>query len=606
MPQKTIKTNSPFEKGNESLIWTSERVEELFNQIEAGIEPNETPFWDGKPEWRSSNIIFEYTSLELDEIKRCAADVIYFANNYCFVMTDDGIQNITLRDYQEDILREFQDNRFVAFLAPRQVGKTICTGIFLTWYLLFNTDRNLMILSNTGATTIEIIDKVKVILSNLPFFLKPGIVVNNQMRMTFDNGCRLFGRNTTKTAAIGFAVHFLFCDEFAHIHSNFIEPFWRSVYPTLSSSKISRCIITSTPNGQNKFYDLYTEGLEGINEFKAIRVDWWQVPGRDEEWKNREISNLGSEESFNQEFGNQFLASSKLLLDSKTLTQMKTKIAEYEWRELEELHDRDLKYEELKWHPKFDLDNIKDSDRFVFTIDTAGGNTENGKKPDFSVINILKLVPISLIQMEKISSFTDEGAFFGLLQVGLLRANNLDIDDLVPIIETLLYKVFSSDNVRIVLELDFKGNLIWDRMNKHKDFFEDIFIHTKHAENSAHLKPGLKLNQKNKLQFCLEMRRLIKNGKILPNEKNTIKELLAFGINKKGSYSSQIGHDDCALTLVNTSVFFGSTQYFEMIEDIYDTLDPKYKTVINEKMKTGSEENDSGSLDFDFLKGIMD
>jgi hypothetical protein len=108
-------------------------------------------------------------------------------------------------------------------------------------------------------------------------------------------------------------------DEFAHIHPNFIESFFRSTYPTVSSSKVSRIIITSTPNGMNKFYEIYQGALSGDNSFNPVRVDWWQVPGRDEEWKREEIANLGSEELFNQEYGNQFLSSTSLLLGSNEL-----------------------------------------------------------------------------------------------------------------------------------------------------------------------------------------------------------------------------------------------------------------------------------------------
>ena len=459
-----------------------------------------------------------------------------------------------------------------------------------------------MILSNTGATTIEIIDKIKVILSNLPFFLKPGVIVNNQMTLKFDNGCRLFGRNTTKTAAIGFAVHFLYCDEFAHIHANFIDPFWRSVYPTLASSKISRCVITSTPNGQNKFYDIYLAGLEKNNEFKAIRVDWWQVPGRDEAWKLKEIANLGSEDDFNQEYGCQFLSSSKLLLDSRTLQQTKSVTVEYQWQEIYDIDDLGIEYPDLKWHPKFSVDNIKDTDRFVFSIDTAGGG---GGKSDYSIVNIFKLIPTPLLLIDKITSFTDEADFFSLVQVGMYRSNSTDIEVLVPIIETLVYRTMGSDNVRIVLEMDFKGNLVYERMSRHKDFYEDIFVHTKHSENARILKPGLKLNSKNKLMFCMEMRRLVKSGRIIPNEKNTFNELTSFGINKKGSYSSQIGHDDIAMTIVNMSSFFSSTQYFEMVEDIYDTLEDKYKKAIAEKLKAGEVGGNDDGFDTDFLKSLM-
>jgi len=602
MADKNFKKPQASNDGKESLVWSTERVEELMLQLEVGIEPYQTPFWDGKPEWRAANIVYEYTPEELSEIEKCARDVIYFANKYVFAMTDDGIQNIALRDYQEDILREFQENRFCAFVSPRQVGKTIVTGIFLTWYLLFNADKNLMILSNTGATTIEIIDKIKVILTNLPFFLKPGVIVNNQMTMKFDNGCRLFGRNTTKTAAIGFAVHFLYCDEFAHIHANFIDPFWRSVYPTLSSSKISRCIITSTPNGQNKFYEIYIAGLEGLNEFKAIRVDWWQVPGRDEKWRLKEIANLGSEDDFNQEFGCQFLASSKLLLDSRTLSQTKSVTVEYQWLEIDDIGDLGIDYDGLKWHPKFAFENIKPTDRFIFSIDTAGGG---GGKSDFSIVNIFKMIPLPLVMLDRMTSFTDESDFFSLMQIGMYRSNTTDIEVLVPIIETLLYRTLGSDNVRIVLEMDFKGNLVFDRMSRHKEFYDDIFVHTKHSENARTIKPGLKLNPKNKLSFCMEMRRLVRSGRIIPNEKVTFNELTSFGINKKGSYSSQIGHDDIAMTIVNMSPFFSSTQYFEMVEDIYDTLDDKYKKAIAEKLKIGDVGGTEDGFDMGFLKSLM-
>jgi hypothetical protein len=234
-------------------------------------------------------------------------------------MTDEGIQQITLRPYQEDMLEGFQDNRFVVMLASRQIGKTVTSSIFIAWYLCFHFDRNVMIVANKMATTTEIVDKVKTIIKNLPFFIKPGCTSAGATGMRFDNGCRLYSQATTKTAAIGFTIHLLYADEFAHIHPNFLQQFYRSIYPTLSSSKISRIIISSTPNGMNLFYELYTGALEGKNSYHPIRVDWWQVPGRDEKWKAQEIANLGSEELFNQEYGNQFLASSRLLLPGTVL-----------------------------------------------------------------------------------------------------------------------------------------------------------------------------------------------------------------------------------------------------------------------------------------------
>jgi hypothetical protein len=59
------------------------------------------------------------------------------------------------------------------------------------------------------------------------------------------------------------------------------------------------------------------------------------------------------------------------------------------------------------------------------------------------------------------------------------------------------------------------------------------------------------------------------------------------------------------MTIVNMSTFFGSTQYFEMVDDIYDTLDIKYKKAISEKLKAGEVGDKEGGFDMDFLKSIM-
>jgi hypothetical protein len=478
---------------------------------------------------------------------------------------------------------------------------TISTSIFLVHYLCFNYDKNLMILANKGATTKELIDKIKVIIANLPFFLKPGMYVNNEMSMKFDNGCRLFGMNTTKTPAIGFTVHFLYCDEFAHIPENILEPFWKAVFPTISSSLISRVIITSTPNGTNKFYDIYKAALEGKSDFHAIRIDWWQIPGKDENWKAKEIENLGSVEDFNQEYGCQFLAGSKLMLDSKTLRYLKSISSVYEWRSIDELDDLDIDYTGLEWHKKFDLDSITSDNRFVLSIDLADGGGG-----DYSVINIFKLIPAPIDAIKKRALYTDESDFFSLLQVGRYRSNESDIDVIKAIIEALIYYVLGQDITKIVLEINFDGKRLYDKLESHSKFYQDIFIHTYHNQSDKDkdkLKPGIKLRS-NKKDLCLESKKTIKNLRIIPNESKTVGELSGFGRNKKGSFSCQTGHDDLAMTVVNLNVFFESPQFYEMVEEVYDNIDDRIKQEIENKLN--NIEDDSNDIDTDFLSELME
>ncbi len=480
-------------------------------------------------------------------------------------MVDLSIDNPDHRYYTNDILSH----------------NSITSSIILVWYLLFNHDKNAMILANVGSTAEELMDKIKAIVKGLPWFLKPGMIVNNVMSMKFDNGCRAIAKTTTKTTAIGFTIHFLYMDEFAHIHPNFIESFFRSTYPTVSSSKVSRIIITSTPNGMNKFYEIYQGALSGDNSFNPVRVDWWQVPGRDEEWKREEIANLGSEELFNQEYGNQFLSSTSLLLGSNELKKIKSNESEYVWREIDVLGDLGIVYENFRWHPKFSLDDAFLEDKnFVFSVDLAGGG-----RGDFTVINIFRVVPLPKKLIESNTDYKDEADFFGLLQVGVFRDNGIQIEDIKKMLEALILNVFDKDRLTIILEMNFRGELLLDKLISNDEISLDMFLHTKHTESARSAKPGIKYNEKNKMKYCEMLRSLFRQNRVMVNEKAwTIPELFSFGLNNSGTYSSQSGHDDVAMTLVNLSALFETSAFYDLIGDLYDRMDEGYRDLIESKL----------------------
>ena len=595
-PGTQVKQQEDFNK-----VWNAERVAECARQLEQyGEAPGGNPFHEKDPNWRAADIVYEYSEAELIEIAKCANDVVYFANRYCMAMTDSGVQRITLRPYQEKVLKSFQENRFNVFLASRQIGKTVTASIFITWYLLFNYDKNVIVLANKAATAAEILDKIKAVIKGLPFFLKPGIKQNNVMTIRLDNDCRVMGQATTKTAAIGFTLHLVYMDEFAHIQSNFLEPFYRSVYPTISSSQISRVIITSTPNGRNKFYEIYQGAVEGKNEYKPMRVDWWEVPGRDDAWKAREIANLGSEELFNQEYGNQFLASERLLLGGDALRAMKKMVKNYTWKEIQEFDDDEIDYENLKWHPDFSLYDIdKKHDRFVFSVDIADGS---GK--DFSIINIFKVTTLSAAAIRKMKNdrVENESSLFRLQQIGLFRSNTAGADDLAKVCGILLFKVFEAENVKIALEINFKGDLFIEKLQRNEKYYDEIFLHTKHNQNTQRLSIGIKLHGHNKMFFCRDFRKLVLEKRIVLNEKLTFDEMNDFGINSRGSYSSQSGHDDIAMTCVNLVPLLYSYAFEELIEDMYENMELEIKERIQKKISQTDSGGDDTSFSYLFGK----
>jgi hypothetical protein len=68
---------------------------------------------------------FEYSPENIAEIIRCRDDIMYFAKNYFYILTEDGRRNIKLFPKQEEILKSFIDNRFNVLLSSRQTGKAL-------------------------------------------------------------------------------------------------------------------------------------------------------------------------------------------------------------------------------------------------------------------------------------------------------------------------------------------------------------------------------------------------------------------------------------------------------------------------------------------------
>jgi hypothetical protein len=600
MAQKPQAPSSGFDfqvgKAEETFSWTSEKVEQLMIALEEGYKPKATPFYEGNPNLRKGNIVFNYTPHEIREIKKCATDIVYFANTYCTVMTDHGLQTIELRPYQEDMLRQFQQERFNVCLASRQIGKTICSSIFIAWYSLFNYDKNSLVLSNKGATTREIIDKGKTILEHLPFFLKPGVIKWDVFNSKFDNGCRIIGQTTTKKAAIGFTIHLLFMDEFAHIPQNFVETFYENVYPTVSASSNSKVIITSTPNGFNKFYDIYSTAEKGLNEYTPFRVDWWDVPGRDEAWMRQEVSNLGSEEAFNRQYGNQFIASSSLLLGADSLKKLQKEQKEFVHREIPEFEDEAVDYSGLLWDPDFNIEEVEeDTNYWVFSIDIAEGNGG-----DYSIINIFKIELMEEKDWKRVTSpgsFTD---FFRLRQVGRFRSNEHTIEEFAKAVYILSFDMFYSENLKLIIEWNMFGGELIRRLEtvfpQRNDFDEEMVVKFKHRIDAKVKNFGLKIKKDNKPIFCQNFKKCITQNKIILRDKKTVYEASTFGKLPNGSYAGQLGNDDLIMTSINSSEFFFTLDFSDFAEEIYDQIDDS----IQEKIDTILEKDSKGgNLNYD-------
>lgn len=94
---------------------------------------NKNTTFHGNPLLKGARETVALTKEHIEEIKKCANDPVYFAENYMHILNvDTGKQLIKLRDYQKRILRELHKNRYNIVLSCRQSGKCVTYESYIT------------------------------------------------------------------------------------------------------------------------------------------------------------------------------------------------------------------------------------------------------------------------------------------------------------------------------------------------------------------------------------------------------------------------------------------------------------------------------------------
>jgi formate dehydrogenase maturation protein FdhE len=81
------------------------------------------------------------------------------------------------------------------------------------------------------------------------------------------------------------------------------------------------------------------------------------------------------------------------------------------------------------------------------------------------------------------------------------------------------------------------------------------------------------------------------------NESETFDEMNDFGVNSRGSYTSQSSHDDIAMTCVNLSPMLSSYSYSELVEEIIDDLPNDHKQAMQKKLENIDRAEDVSLFD---------
>jgi len=220
------------------VVWTTKMVDDAIDKINNGflLKTHDMPFYEKVIGLRKAKLTTSLSTDEISEYIKCKTDIHYFSENYCYIKGERGEQiPLVLRDYQKEILDNFFNHKFNILMASRQIGKTICSAIMILHFVLFNNGKNVLVTANKLDTAVEILDKIREIYQQLPFFLQQGIINWNQKMIVFENKSRIKGFATTKTSSIGQTADFLYLDEFAYLPDSIAEKFYKSVFPTVAN-----------------------------------------------------------------------------------------------------------------------------------------------------------------------------------------------------------------------------------------------------------------------------------------------------------------------------------------------------------------------------------
>ena len=274
------------------------------------------------------------------EIVKCKRDIVYFANTYFKILSmKDGIRTIKLYPKQEELLKFFKDEKRAICLSARQSGKSSMYTIYLLWLCSFFPEKKAMLLANKAATAIELVGRIQLAYEYLPTWLKPKVVVWNKGQLMFSNRSEIRAFSSSSDAARGFSCNVLVLDEMGFLPKHIADKLFTSIYPVISSSPEGKIIIVSTPNGtvDNLYYDLWQQAnskTKNDEGWKPFEMHWWDVPGRDEKFKEMTIASIG-QKRWDQEFACEFLSPSdfRRLIPEDIIEKHKMRLDQYKLQE---------------------------------------------------------------------------------------------------------------------------------------------------------------------------------------------------------------------------------------------------------------------------------
>lgn len=254
--------------------------------------------------------------LVLEEYTKCAKDPVYFMKKYCQIQHPQrGKILFHLYPFQEQALHEIAEHDYNIILKSRQLGISTLTAGYALWLMIFNSDKNVLVIATKQEVAKNLVLKVRTMHELLPSWLKNHCIEDNKLSLRFKNGSQIKAVSAAADAGRSESLSLLIIDEAAFI--DYIDEIWASAQQTLANG--GRAIILSTPNGTGNFFHKTWVGAEANeNGFNTILLPWTVHPERDQAWRDKQTQLLG-EKMAAQECDCDFISSGHTVVDGQII-----------------------------------------------------------------------------------------------------------------------------------------------------------------------------------------------------------------------------------------------------------------------------------------------
>ena len=269
------------------------------------------------------------------ELLKCKNDPIYFIKKYIKIELVGGEITIPLYPKQEELVRSYLKDHYIIVLKSRQIGISTITQALCVYQMLFFPNVTIGVISRDGPEATDFVRKVKLMVDNLPSFMKLKFRKESQQSFEFSNKSRIIAASVNQSNPSGTlrgkTITMLVIDEAAFIRH--IDEAYTAMIPAVfNAHKVAKergipygVLILSTPNRTTGvgqwYYEQWKDAVSGQSEFKPIKIHYSDAPFATPEWIEKQKKILKSQLRIDQELELKFVTSESALFDNPQVVE---------------------------------------------------------------------------------------------------------------------------------------------------------------------------------------------------------------------------------------------------------------------------------------------